>query len=117
MFRCWSQALIIRCQIDLCDEATDAQAFIRRSLEAMHEAEGRCEDAIKAQNPVKLVGHTSSLARLANRLVDVDKIFLNLIVFFKCYEKLTKDICFLIGCFKWPKGRLKTQKILTINVK
>ena len=54
---------------DLCDAATDSQAFIARSLHAMNEAEAGCEDAIKAQMPVKLVGHTSSLARLANRLV------------------------------------------------
>ncbi len=34
----------------------------------MHNEEAGCEDAIKAQTPVKFVGHTSSLARLANRL-------------------------------------------------
>jgi hypothetical protein len=34
----------------------------------MNDEEAGCEDAIKAQTPVKFVGHTSSLARLANRL-------------------------------------------------
>ena len=53
--------------LDLCDAATDSQAFIARSLHAMYEAEAGCEDAIRAEMPVKLVGHTSSLARLANR--------------------------------------------------
>ena len=52
---------------DLCDAATDSSAFIDRSLKAMNEEEGGCEDAIKAQAPVKFVGHTSNLARLANR--------------------------------------------------
>ena len=53
--------------IDLCDAATDSPAFIDRSLKVMHEEEAGCEDAIKAQAPVKFVGHTSNLARLANR--------------------------------------------------
>ena len=53
--------------LDLCDAATDSSAFIDRSLKAMNEEEGGCEDAIKAQAPVKFVGHTSNLARLANR--------------------------------------------------
>ena len=41
----------------------------------MHNEEAGCEDAIKAQTPVKFVGHTSSLARLANRLNSQTKYF------------------------------------------
>ena len=58
-----------RPNIDLCDAATDSPAFIDRSLKVMHEEEAGCEDAIKAQAPVKFVGHTSNLARLANRYI------------------------------------------------
>ena len=51
----------------LCDVATDSQAFIGQSLAAMNAAQAGCEDAIRASNPVKMVEHTSALARLANR--------------------------------------------------
>ena len=55
----------------LVDEVTDSKAFIARSLEAMQEASARCEDSIRTGQAVKMVEHTSALARLGNRVLQV----------------------------------------------
>lgn len=56
---------------NLLDEVTDARAFIERSLKAMQEHAGHCEDAIRQGNAIKLVEHASALARMANRALQV----------------------------------------------
>ena len=58
---------------NLVDEVTDSKAFIARSLEAMQEASARCEDSIRSGQAVKLVEHTSALARLGNRVIQVGR--------------------------------------------
>ena len=55
----------------LCDVATDSQAFVERSIEAMHEATKGCESGIQTSNPAKLVENASKLGRLANRVIHV----------------------------------------------
>jgi len=57
----------------LCDAATDSQAFVERSLEAMHEATRGCETAIQTSNAAKLVEQASKLGRLSNRVIHVAK--------------------------------------------
>lgn len=57
----------------LVDEVTNSQAFIQRTLKAMQDHTDCCEDAIKAGDAIKLVNHSSSLARLGNRVLQVAK--------------------------------------------
>lgn len=57
----------------LCDAATDSQAFVERSLEAMHDATKGCELAIQTSNAAKLVEQASKLGRLSNRILHVAK--------------------------------------------
>ncbi len=58
---------------DLLDEVTDSKAFIGRSLKAMQDHTDHCEDAIRQGNAIKLVEHTSALARLGNRVLQVGR--------------------------------------------
>ena len=57
----------------LCDEATDSLSFIDQSLLAMEERSACCEDAIRAGSAAKMVEHTSALARMTNRIIQVAK--------------------------------------------
>lgn len=58
---------------NLCDEATDSADFIKASEEQMKKHTFLCEEAIKNQNPQKMVDNTSAIARLANRVLSVAK--------------------------------------------
>lgn len=58
---------------NLCDEATDSADFIKISGEQMRKHTFLCEDAIKNKQPQKMVDNTSSIARLANRVLLVGK--------------------------------------------
>lgn len=57
----------------LCDQATDPADFIKASEEAMQKHTILCEDAIRNGQPQKMVDNTSSIARLANRVLLVAK--------------------------------------------
>lgn len=57
----------------LCDQATDPADFIKASEEAMQKHTILCEDAIRNGQPQKMVDNTSSIARLANRVLLVTK--------------------------------------------
>ncbi|XP_063706986.1 vinculin isoform X3 [Culicoides brevitarsis] len=57
----------------LCDQATDPADFIKASEEAMQKHTFLCEDAIRKGEPQKMVDNTSSIARLANRVLLVAK--------------------------------------------
>ena len=54
---------------DLCDEATNTADFIRVSEEKMRKHTHLCEDAIRNDQPQKIVDNTSAIARLANRYI------------------------------------------------
>ncbi|XP_035701560.1 vinculin isoform X3 [Folsomia candida] len=56
---------------DLCDEAIDSGHFIQQSEEAIKKHTVLCEDAIRSKQPPKMVDNTSSIARLANRVLMV----------------------------------------------
>ncbi|XP_065226162.1 vinculin-like isoform X3 [Planococcus citri] len=58
---------------DLCDEATDAAHFVKISEEQMRKHALMCEDAILKHEPNKMVDHTSAIARLASRVLQVAK--------------------------------------------
>lgn len=57
----------------LCDQATDPADFIKASEEQMQKHTLLCEDAIRNKVPQKMVDNTSSIARLANRVLLVAK--------------------------------------------
>merc|ERR1719422_1608923 len=57
----------------LADEATDSARFVGQSAAAMEEHTGKCEEAIATRQPAKMVDNTSSIARLANRVLQVTK--------------------------------------------
>jgi vinculin len=57
----------------LCDQATDPADFIKASEEQMQKHTLLCEDAIRNRVPQKMVDNTSSIARLANRVLLVAK--------------------------------------------
>lgn len=57
----------------LCDQATDPADFIKASEEQMQKHTLLCEDAIRNKLPQKMVDNTSSIARLANRVLLVAK--------------------------------------------
>lgn len=57
----------------LCDQATDPADFIKASEEQMQKHTLLCEDAIRNKQPQKMVDNTSSIARLANRVLLVAK--------------------------------------------
>lgn len=56
-----------------CDQATDPADFIKASEEQMQKHTFLCEDAIRSKQPQKMVDNTSSIARLANRVLLVAK--------------------------------------------
>lgn len=58
---------------NLCDTATDPADFIKISEEQMQKHTILCEDAIRKNQPQKMVDNTSSIARLANRVLMVAK--------------------------------------------
>ncbi|XP_017781344.1 PREDICTED: vinculin isoform X5 [Nicrophorus vespilloides] len=58
---------------NLCDETTDSADFIKSSEEQMKIHTFMCEEAIQNQAPQKMVDNTSSIARLANRVITVAK--------------------------------------------
>lgn len=57
----------------LCDQATDPADFVKASEEQMQKHSLLCEDAIRNKLPQKMVDNTSSIARLANRVLLVAK--------------------------------------------
>ncbi|XP_075229782.1 vinculin isoform X2 [Lycorma delicatula] len=57
----------------LCDEAVDAAHFIKISEEQMQKHTVLCEDGIQRHEPQKFVEHTTAIARLANRVLQVAK--------------------------------------------
>ncbi|XP_066997396.2 vinculin isoform X2 [Anabrus simplex] len=57
----------------LCDEATDSADFIKMSEEQIRKHTILCEDAIRKSQAQKMVDNTSSIARLANRVLMVAK--------------------------------------------
>uniref|UniRef100_U5EZL2 Vinculin n=1 Tax=Corethrella appendiculata TaxID=1370023 RepID=U5EZL2_9DIPT len=57
----------------LCDQATDPSDFIEASEKQMQKHSILCEDAIRQKQPQKMVDNTSSIARLANRVLLVAK--------------------------------------------
>ncbi|XP_065219510.1 vinculin-like isoform X2 [Planococcus citri] len=58
---------------NLCDEATDSAHFVKISEEQMRKHALMCEDAILKREPNKMVDHTTAIARLANRVLQVAK--------------------------------------------
>ncbi|KAE8740643.1 hypothetical protein FOCC_FOCC013842 [Frankliniella occidentalis] len=58
---------------NLCDQATDPAEFIRLSEAQMQKHTVLCEDAIRNNQPQKMVDNTASIARLANRVLMVAK--------------------------------------------
>ncbi|GAB6023144.1 hypothetical protein CHUAL_007224 [Chamberlinius hualienensis] len=58
---------------NLADEATDTVNFIKATEEQILRHTDNCEDAIKTQQPQKMVDNTSTIARLANRVLMVAK--------------------------------------------
>lgn len=57
----------------LCDEATDSSEFIKMSEEQIQKHSILCEEAIRKNQPQKMVDNTASIARLANRVLMVAK--------------------------------------------
>lgn len=57
----------------LCDQATNPSDFIKASEEQMQKHTFLCEEAIRNKNSQKMVDNTSSIARLANRVLSVTK--------------------------------------------
>ncbi|CAG0884926.1 unnamed protein product [Cyprideis torosa] len=57
----------------LADQTTNPAKFIQASEDAMRWHTDRCEDAVAARDPQKMVDHTSSISRLANRVLQVAK--------------------------------------------
>ncbi|XP_063234330.1 vinculin isoform X2 [Bacillus rossius redtenbacheri] len=57
----------------LCDEATDSADFIKNSEEQIQKHTILCEESIRKNQPQKMVDNTSSIARLANRVLMVAK--------------------------------------------
>lgn len=57
----------------LCDEATDSSDFIKMSEEQIQKHSVLCEEAIRKNQPQKMVDNTASIARLANRVLMVAK--------------------------------------------
>jgi len=57
----------------LADEATDSARFIGQSAVAMQQHTARCDEAIATKQPPKMVESTSSIARLANRVLQLTK--------------------------------------------
>ncbi|KAG8199192.1 hypothetical protein JTE90_016019 [Oedothorax gibbosus] len=57
----------------LADEATDTISFIKMSEDSILKYTKACEDAIINRAPEKMVDNTSSIARLANRVLMVAK--------------------------------------------
>uniref|UniRef100_A0A069DWV1 Vinculin n=1 Tax=Panstrongylus megistus TaxID=65343 RepID=A0A069DWV1_9HEMI len=55
----------------LCDEATDSAHFCKISEEHMQRHSIMCEDAIANADAEKMVEHTTAIARLANRVLQV----------------------------------------------
>ncbi|XP_054721582.1 vinculin-like isoform X2 [Uloborus diversus] len=55
------------------DEATDTVSFIKMSEDSIKEHTRACEDSIATFEPQKMVENTSSIARLANRVLMVAK--------------------------------------------
>uniref|UniRef100_A0A6M2DQL3 Vinculin n=1 Tax=Xenopsylla cheopis TaxID=163159 RepID=A0A6M2DQL3_XENCH len=58
---------------NLCDQATNPADFIKTSEEQMQKHTFLCEEAIRNKLPQKMVDNTSSIARLANRVLLVAK--------------------------------------------
>jgi len=56
---------------NLCDEAIDSGQFINQSEDSIKKHTVMCENAIMNQQPAKMVDNTSSIARLANRVLMV----------------------------------------------
>ena len=57
----------------LVDDATDSVRFVGESLRSMQQHTGRCEEAIAAEDPNRMVENTSTIARLANRVLQLTK--------------------------------------------
>nr|CAD7196506.1 unnamed protein product [Timema douglasi] len=57
----------------LCDEATESADFIKMSEEQIQKHTILCEESIRKSQPQKMVDNTSSIARLANRVLMVAK--------------------------------------------
>ncbi|XP_021004345.1 vinculin isoform X2 [Parasteatoda tepidariorum] len=57
----------------LADEATDTLSFIKMSEDSILKHTQACEDSIANHDPQKMVENTSSIARLANRVLMVAK--------------------------------------------
>ncbi|KAK6639942.1 hypothetical protein RUM43_008219 [Polyplax serrata] len=57
----------------LCDTTIDPCEFIKASEEQMKKHTVLCEDAIKKNQPQKMVDNTSAIARLANRVLMIAK--------------------------------------------
>merc|ERR1719300_1004821 len=57
----------------LADEATDSGKFVGQSLVAMQHHTAGCDEAIVTRQPAKMVENTSSIARLANRVLQLTK--------------------------------------------
>nr|CAD7399014.1 unnamed protein product [Timema poppensis] len=57
----------------LCDEATESANFIKMSEEQIQKHTILCEESIRKSQPQKMVDNTSSIARLANRVLMVAK--------------------------------------------
>ncbi|XP_076353431.1 vinculin-like isoform X7 [Tachypleus tridentatus] len=58
---------------NLADEATDTVKFIKNSEDKIMKHTEKCEESIVHQEPQHMVDHTSSIARLANRVLMVAK--------------------------------------------
>ncbi|XP_013776387.1 vinculin-like isoform X5 [Limulus polyphemus] len=58
---------------NLADEATDTVKFIKNSEDKIMKHTEKCEESIVHQEPQQMVDHTSSIARLANRVLMVAK--------------------------------------------
>jgi len=57
----------------LADEATDSGKFVGQSLVAMQHHTAGCDEAIVTRQPARMVENTSSIARLANRVLQLTK--------------------------------------------
>ncbi|KAL0277140.1 UNVERIFIED_CONTAM: hypothetical protein PYX00_004521 [Menopon gallinae] len=57
----------------LCDTTIDPAEFIKASEEQMQKHTILCEDAIRKNQPQKMVDNTSAIARLANRVLMIAK--------------------------------------------
>lgn len=57
----------------LCDTTIDPTEFIKCSEEQMQKHTILCEDGIRKNQPQKMVDNTSSIARLANRVLMIAK--------------------------------------------